>query len=312
MPMIDDVQMILNLLGWIWLQMWQGTIYCCSIKPAWQALGNSGLKKQRGAQGRHTCLSTRTCLPLARLFFPAPKYFHAPAMQALLHLDETKYHFTQAPGWPAMNFCRTFRNTALKEIGKIYTVQGRKYLLSFPAPHTCVFFCVLLSYGFSRLPQRESLLTVYIHSSYQAIFPGETRALHLQGTYALMGCKNNIECVNLSVEKPFHVRSQIHSLTSSLSVNNKITPCVSSALLLNTLPIKNLLSRGQEPPDAITRVQVGLGVQEHVPSPSLVSLTKVFLEVPGYAKYFQNIRTPRSQFKRRDKFGLTRHKDIPH
>ena len=76
-----------------------------------------------------------------------------------------------------MNFCRTFRNTALKEIGKIYTVQGRKSLLSFPAPYTCVFFCVLLSRGFSRLPQKESLLTVYIHSSYQVIFPGETRAL---------------------------------------------------------------------------------------------------------------------------------------
>ena len=36
-----------------------------------------------------------------------------------------------------MNFCRTFRNTALKEIGKIYAVQGRKFLLSFPAPYTC-------------------------------------------------------------------------------------------------------------------------------------------------------------------------------
>ena len=146
-----------------------------------------------------------------------------------------------------MNFCRTFRNTALKEIGKIYAVQRRKFLLSFPAPYTCdqfkarglsswlaqsasstqhmwdllagnrmavllrharrrrirsypdlcaskfnktnlkqgahiqkptasstshmlttcvFFFCVMLSRGFSRLPQRESLLTGYIHSSY--------------------------------------------------------------------------------------------------------------------------------------------------
>ena len=31
-----------------------------------------------------------------------------------------------------MNFCRTFRNTALKEIGKNYTVQGGKFLLSSP------------------------------------------------------------------------------------------------------------------------------------------------------------------------------------
>ena len=31
MPVIDDVQMTLNLLGWICLQTWQGTIYCCSI-----------------------------------------------------------------------------------------------------------------------------------------------------------------------------------------------------------------------------------------------------------------------------------------
>ena len=99
------------------------------------------------------------------------------------------------------------------------------------------------------------------------------RTRHLQAIYALMGYKNNIECVNLSVE--VHVRSQIHS--SSLSVKNKITQCVSSALLLNTPPIKNLLSRVQEPPDPITRVQVGSGVEEHVPSPSLVSpVNKVF------------------------------------
>ena len=159
-----------------------------------------------------------------------------------------------------MNFCRTFRNTALKEIGKIYTVQGRKFLLSFPAPYncdqlkasgwssrlaqsasstqhmwellagnrtavlprharrrrmrsypnlcaskfnktnlkhgehihqpkasstsrmrtTCVFFCVLLSRGFSWLPQRDwaySLATSIRAMRTTAIFPGETRAL---------------------------------------------------------------------------------------------------------------------------------------
>ena len=90
------------------------------------------------------------------------------------------------------------------------------------------------------------------------------RTRYVQVTYALMGCKNNNECVNLSLEKPFQVRSQIHS--SSLSVNNKIKHCVSSALLLNTPPIKNLLGRVQEPPDPITRGQVGLGVERHVPS----------------------------------------------
>ena len=35
-----------------------------------------------------------------------------------------------------------------------------------PMRTTCVFFCVLLSRGFSRLPQRESLLAGFIHSSY--------------------------------------------------------------------------------------------------------------------------------------------------
>ena len=60
--------------------------------------------------------------------------------------------------------------------------------------------------------------------------------------------------------------------------------CVLSALLLNTPPIKNLLSRVQEPPDPITRVQVGLGVEGHVPSPSLVSLNKVF---PTISKFSQ-------------------------
>ena len=77
---------------------------------------------------------------------------------------------TWAPGWPAMNFCRTFRNTALKEIEKIYTVWGRKFFLSFPVPYTCVFFSVQLSRGFSRLPQRESLLAGYIHTSEQPQF----------------------------------------------------------------------------------------------------------------------------------------------
>ena len=41
-------------------------------------------------------------------------------------------------------------------------------------------------------------------------------------------------------------------------------------------PVKNLLSRVQEPPDPIIRVQVGLDVEGNVPSPSLVSLNKVF------------------------------------
>ena len=77
---------------------------------------------------------------------------------------------TWGPGWPAMNFCRTFRNTALKEIQKIYTVQGRKFFLSFPAPYTYIFFSVQLSRGFSRLPQRESLLAGYIHTSGQTQF----------------------------------------------------------------------------------------------------------------------------------------------
>ena len=36
----------------------------------------------------------------------------------------------------------------------------------FPSPDTFVFFCVLLLHGFSRHPQRERLLTDYIHTSY--------------------------------------------------------------------------------------------------------------------------------------------------
>ena len=100
------------------------------------------------------------------------------------------------------------------------------------------------------------------------------RSRHVLATYALMGWQNNNECVNLSVEKLFHLRSQIHS--SSLSVNNKITHFVLSALLSNTLPIKNLLSRVQESPDSITWVQVCLGVEGHVLSPSLVSFNKLF------------------------------------
>ena len=95
------------------------------------------------------------------------------------------------------------------------------------------------------------------------------RTRYVQATYALMSCKNNNEC-NLSVEKPFHARSQIHS--SSLSVIYKMKQCVIPT-------VKNLLSRVQEPPDPITRVQVGLDVEGHVPSPSLVSLNKVFTAI---------------------------------
>ena len=54
------------------------------------------------------------------------------------------------------------KRLALKEIGKIYTVQGRIFFLSFPAPYTCVFFCVLLLCGFSRLLKRENFLAGYI------------------------------------------------------------------------------------------------------------------------------------------------------
>ena len=86
----------------------------------------------------------------------------------LLHLDEAKYHWqrnnlptiiydNRAPGWPPMNFCRTFKVTARKEIGKIYTVRGRKFFLSLPAPYTFVVFCELLSRGFPRLPQKGEL-----------------------------------------------------------------------------------------------------------------------------------------------------------
>ena len=107
------------------------------------------------------------------------------------------------------------------------------------------------------------------------------RPRHVQATYALMSCKNNNEW-NLSVEKPFHVRNQIRS--SSLSVINEMTQCVSSSLPLNTPPIKHLLSREQEPLDSITRVQVGLGVEGHVPSPSLVCLNKVFPAISQFSQ----------------------------
>ena len=69
-----------------------------------------------------------------------------------------------------MNFSCTFRTTALKEIGKIYTVQGRKFFLSFTAPYTCVFFCVLLSGGFSRFLQREELHQYKLRAQNRSFF----------------------------------------------------------------------------------------------------------------------------------------------
>ena len=56
-----------------------------------------------------------------------------------------------------MNFCRTFRDTVLKEIGKIYAVRGKKLVLSFPAPYTGVLFCVLFSRGFFATSPKEEL-----------------------------------------------------------------------------------------------------------------------------------------------------------
>ena len=51
------------------------------------------------------------------------------------------------------------------------------------------------------------------------------RTRHVQATYALMSCKNNNEC-NLSVEKPFHVRSipcSFFRLKESFQVKNGVT-----------------------------------------------------------------------------------------
>ena len=51
------------------------------------------------------------------------------------------------------------------------------------------------------------------------------RTRHVQATYALMSCKNNNEC-NLSVEKPFHVRSipcSFFRLKKSFQVKNGVT-----------------------------------------------------------------------------------------
>ena len=60
--------------------------------------------------------------------------------------------------------------------------------------------------------------------------------------------------------------------------------CVSSTLLLNKPPVKNLLSRVQEPPDPVTRVQVGLDGWGHVQSPSLVYLNKVFPAISEFSQ----------------------------
>ena len=134
-------------------------------------IGNSGLKKERCARERHACL------PLARPFFLRPNTF-ARLLHWLCSIrtiqqrrrcrqQSSAIDINRAPGWPAMNFWRTFRDTVLKEIGKIYAMRGKKLVLSFPAPYTSVLFCVLfpVSRGFSRLPQRKNLLTGYIHTS---------------------------------------------------------------------------------------------------------------------------------------------------
>ena len=109
MPMKDGVQMTLNLLGWICLQNVAAEVLFIVVQYSLRSTRNSGLKKERGARGRHACLSTRTCLPLARPFVlaptPAPKYFQAPATQALLHLDEAKYYW-QKNNSPTINYNR--------------------------------------------------------------------------------------------------------------------------------------------------------------------------------------------------------------
>lgn len=65
---------------------------------------------------------------------------------------------------------------------------------------------------------------------------------------------------------------EVKGHSSSLSVISQMKHCVLSELLLNTTPIKNLLSRVQDPLDPNSRVQVGLGIEGHVLSPFLVSL----------------------------------------
>ena len=65
--------------------------------------------------------------------------------------------------WPPRRHVKTHNKTNLKQGAHIHqpTASSTSRMRT-----TCVFFCVLLSGGFSRLPQRESLLTGYIHSIY--------------------------------------------------------------------------------------------------------------------------------------------------
>ena len=56
--MIDDAQMTLKLLGWIYCQMWQGTIYCCCLEM-------KGSRKN-GAHKGDTPIYPRTRVSLTR------------------------------------------------------------------------------------------------------------------------------------------------------------------------------------------------------------------------------------------------------
>ena len=69
-----------------------------------------------------------------------------------------------------MIFCRTFRNTALKEIGKNYTVQGGKFLLSSPPPPP-PYACDQLkasaphtpTHGLLKAPAPHNTICLYIY-----------------------------------------------------------------------------------------------------------------------------------------------------
>ena len=153
--------------------MWQGTIHCWSIQPAQQALGNSGLKKERCARERNACLSTRACLPLVRPFFPAPKYF--PATLAMFNTDystETMLSTTivsnryQSSSWLTRHeFLPHFQRHGAQRNWEDLCCARKKISSLFPRPlHQRLILRAVLA-QLLVTSQRENLLAGYIHTS---------------------------------------------------------------------------------------------------------------------------------------------------
>ena len=123
-----------------------------------------------------------------------------------------------------MNFCRTFRNTALKEIGKIYTVQGRKFFLSFPAPYICDQFKARgLSSWLAQSASSTQHMWELLAGNRTAVLPRHARRRRIRSYPDLCASKFN----KTNLKQGAHIQKSTASSTSRMRTTCVFFACCS-------------------------------------------------------------------------------------